>query len=68
MVFWRILAAMKERRNRRRPRQGLIDVTVLVPPDRAEAVKSYARRVARGKVPARRDDIIDTLPRATRRA
>lgn len=52
---------MKERRSRVRPRQGLIDVTVLVPPDRAEAVKSYARRVARRKEPARRDDIVDTL-------
>ncbi len=52
---------MKERRSRLRPRQGLIDVTVLVPPDRVEAVQSYARRVSRRKEPARRDDIIDTL-------
>lgn len=60
-MFSAILDGMKERRSRTRPRQGLIDVTVVVPPDRAEAVKSYARRVARRKDPARRDDIIDTL-------
>lgn len=52
---------MRDRRSKRRPREGLIDVTVLVPPDRAEAIKNYARRVGRRREPARCDDIIDAL-------
>lgn len=52
---------MTERRRHRRPRQGLVDVTVMVPPERVEAVRAYARRVGRGRVPVRRDDIIDSL-------
>lgn len=52
---------MKNRRDRRRPRHGLVDVTVLVPPEKAEAVRRYAGRISQRREPARRDDIVERL-------
>ncbi len=52
---------MKNRRDRRRPRHGLIDVTVHVPPEKADAVRRYAGRISRRREPARRDDIMEKL-------
>lgn len=52
---------MKDRRDSRRPRRGLIDVTVFVPPEKAEAVRRYAGRLSHRRQPAHRDDIIAKL-------
>ncbi len=52
---------MRNRRDKRRPRQGLTDVTVLVPPEKVEALRRYAGRISRRREPARRDDIIEKL-------
>ncbi|MBF0374529.1 MAG: nucleotidyltransferase family protein [Alphaproteobacteria bacterium] len=40
---------------------GNVGVTVFVPPDKAEAVKGYARRISRRRAPARREDIVEIL-------
>lgn len=40
---------------------GNVGVTVFVPPEKAEAVKGYARRIARRRTPARREDIVEIL-------
>lgn len=52
---------MKERRNSKHPRHGLVDVTVVVPPDKAEAVRRYARRISHRRTPIHRDDVIEKL-------
>ena len=52
---------MRERRDRNRPRHGLVDVTVKVPAEKAGAVRRFAGRVSMRREPARRDDIIENL-------
>lgn len=52
---------MRERRDKSRPRHGLVDVTVKVPAEKAGAVRRFAGRVALRREPARRDDIIEKL-------
>ncbi len=50
-------------RERRHGRRGLAEVTVWVPAEKAEAVKTYARRIGQRRAPPSRQDIIDLLQR-----
>lgn len=50
--------AMREHRHNR---HGLAEVTVWVPAEKAEAVRSYARRIGRRRVPPERDRIVAQL-------
>jgi predicted nucleotidyltransferase len=53
-----ILSGMKERRH---SHHGLAEVTVWVPAEKIEAVKSYVRRIAHRRQPPNREAIFETL-------
>lgn len=46
---------------RRHARRGMVDVTVFVPAEKADAVKRYAARIGRLRDPARPGEIIERL-------
>lgn len=52
---------MKERRRPLRGRPNVVEVTVRVPADKVDAVRSYAGRIARRRPPALRDEVIALL-------
>ncbi|CAA7614247.1 nucleotidyltransferase family protein [Magnetospirillum sp. UT-4] len=52
---------MSERRHPARGRPSVVEVTVRVPADKVEAVKSYAGRIARQRPPASRDEVVARL-------
>lgn len=52
---------MKERRRPARGRPNVTEVTVRVPADKVDAVRSYAARVARQRAPITRDEVVATL-------
>ncbi|MBR9973476.1 nucleotidyltransferase family protein [Magnetospirillum sulfuroxidans] len=52
---------MSERRRPARGRPNVIDVTVRVPADKVEALKSYASRISRQRSPISRDEVVAAL-------
>lgn len=52
---------MKDRRRPARGRPNVVEVTVRVPADKVDAVRSYAGRVARQRVPVTRDEVVEKL-------
>lgn len=52
---------MKERRRPERGRPNVVEIVVRVPADKADAVKAYAGRISRRRMPAARDEVIDRL-------
>lgn len=52
---------MKERRRPARGRPNVVDITVRVPADKVEALKSYAGRIGRQRSPITRDEVIQAL-------
>lgn len=52
---------MKERRRPSRGRPNVVELTVRVPADKVEAVKSYAGKVARQRPPISRDEVVAIL-------
>lgn len=52
---------MKERRRPARGRPNVIDVTVRVPADKVEALKSYAGRISRRRAPITRGEVVAAL-------
>lgn len=56
-----ILRGMKERRRPARGRPNVVEVTVRVPADKIDAVRSYANRIARQRPPALRDEVVAKL-------
>lgn len=56
-----MLSPMKERRRPARGRPNVVDVTVRVPADKVEAVKSYAGRISRQRQPITRDEVVEAL-------
>jgi len=52
---------MKDRRRPARGRPNVLEVTVRVPADKVDAVRSYAARVSRQRAPIPRDEVVDTL-------
>jgi hypothetical protein len=48
-------------RERRQSRRGLAVVTVWVPAEKVDAVKSYARRIGQRRAPPDRDSIVERL-------
>lgn len=51
----------KDRRRPARGRPNVVEVTVRVPADKVDAVRSYAGRVARQRTPVTRDEVIEKL-------
>jgi hypothetical protein len=56
-----MLVGMNERRRPARGRPNVIDVTVRVPADKVEALKSYASRISRQRHPITRDEVVTAL-------
>lgn len=54
---------MQERRRPLRGRPDVVELTLRLPADKVEAVKSYANRVAKRRPPASRDEIVALLTR-----
>ncbi|MEW5728364.1 MAG: nucleotidyltransferase family protein [Pseudomonadota bacterium] len=52
---------MKERRRPLRGRPNVVEVTVRVPADKVDAVRSYAQRIARRRPPALREEVLERL-------
>jgi uncharacterized protein len=52
---------MTERRRPNRGRTNVIEITVRVPSDKVDAVRSYAGRISRRRDPANRDEVIARL-------
>lgn len=52
---------MSERRRPYRGRPNVVEVTVRVPADKVEAVRTYAGRIARQRPPALRDEVVEKL-------
>lgn len=52
---------MKERRGPLRGRPNVVELTVRVPADKVDQVRSYAGRVAKRRQPATRDEIVEKL-------
>lgn len=52
---------MKDRRRLARGRPNVVEVTVRVPADKVEAVRTYAGRVARQRAPVTRDEVVAKL-------
>jgi predicted nucleotidyltransferase len=52
---------MRDRRNPARGRPNVVEVTVRVPADKVDAVRSYAVKVSRQRAPITRDEVIDKL-------
>ena len=52
---------MKERRRPARGRPNVVDVTLRVPADKVEAVKSYAGRISRQRQSITRDEVMAAL-------
>lgn len=52
---------MNERRRPLRGRPNVVEVTIRIPADKVEAVKSYAGRIARQRPPAMRDEVVEKL-------
>jgi len=52
---------MKDRRRPARGRPNVIELTVRVPADKVEAVKSYASKVAHQRPPITRDEVLQIL-------
>lgn len=52
---------MKERRRLARGRPNVVELTVRVPADKADAVRNYANRIAHQRAPVTRDEVVDKL-------
>lgn len=52
---------MSDRRRPLRGRPNVVEITVRVPLDKVDAVRSYAGKVSRTKQPANRDEILERL-------
>lgn len=52
---------MKDRRRPARGRPNVVEVTVRVPADKVDAVRNFAARIARQRVPVTRDEVVEKL-------
>lgn len=53
--------AMNERRGPQRGRPNVVELTVRVPADKVDQVRSYAGRIGKRRPPAMRDEIVEKL-------
>jgi uncharacterized protein len=56
-------ASVKDRRRPARGRPNVVELTVRVPADKVDAVRSYASRISRQRAPVTRDEVVETLRR-----